>query len=164
MNEIVNTFLLAGNKFTPEMQLKPPGFTNSVCRPFTKNKERIGKFMLTGNTDCIYRNEQDEACFQHNMAYGKSEDSIKRAQSDKFLGDKGFGIASDSKYDGYQRGLVSMVYKFFDKKSRGSGVDTLLANKSTTEPNYQLANELHKQIIGKFRKRLLIFQRQYFQC
>ena len=146
MNEIVNTFLLAGDKFIPEMHLKRPGFTNSACRPFTKNKERIGKFMQTGNTDFIYRNELDEACFQHNMAYGKSKDSIKRTQSDKFL-------ASDSKYGGYQRGLLSMVYKFLDKKSNRSGVDTLLANKSATEPNYQLANELHKQIIRKFRKR-----------
>ena len=57
--------------------------------------------MQTGNTDFIYRNEQDEACFQDNMAYGKSKDSIKRTQSDKFLGDKAFGIARDSKYDGY---------------------------------------------------------------
>ena len=59
--------------------------------------------------------------------------------------DKAFKIASDSKYDGYQRGLASMVYKFFDKKSKGSGI--------TNESNYQLANELHKPIIRKFKKR-----------
>ena len=129
----------------PEMHLKQPGFTYSACGPFTKNKERIEKFMQTGNTDFIYKNELDKACFQHDMAYGKSKDLVKRTQSDKVLRDKAFKIASDPKYDGYQRGLASMVYKFFDKKSSGSGV--------ATEPNYQLANELHRQIIRKFKRR-----------
>ena len=63
-----------------------------------------------------------------------------------------FKAASDPKYDRYQRGLASMVYKFFDKKSSGSRVATSLANKSSTKPNYQLANELYRQIIRKFRK------------
>ena len=145
MNEIVNKFLLAGEKFMPEMHLKPTGFTYSACGPFTKNKERIKKFMQTGNTDFIYKNELDKACFQHDMAYGKSKDLVKRTQSDKVLRDKAFKIASDLKYDGYQRGLASMVYKFFNKKSSGSDVDA--------EPNYQLASELHKQIIKKFKRR-----------
>ena len=74
----------------------------------TKNKERTEKFMKTGNTDFIYSNELDKACFQHNMAYGKAKDLL-RSQSDKVLRDKAFKIASDSKYDGYQRGLASMV-------------------------------------------------------
>ena len=108
--------------------------------------------MQTGSTDFIYKNKLDKACFQHDMAYGKSKDLAKRTQSDKVLRDKAFKIASDPKYDGYQRGLASMVYKFFDKKSSGSGVDTSLVNKSATEPNYQLANELHRQIITKFKK------------
>ena len=148
----MNKFLLVGDKFMPEMHLKQPGFTYSACGPFTKNKERIEKFMQTGNTDFIYRNELDKACFQHDMAYGKSKDLAKRTQSDKVLRDKAFKIASDLKYDGYQRGLASMVYKFFDKKSSGSGVAALLANKSATEPNYQLANELHRQIMRKFNR------------
>ena len=67
MNEIVNKFLLAGDIFLSEMHLKQPGFTYSVCGPFTKNKERIEKFMQTGNTNFIYRNELDKACFQHDM-------------------------------------------------------------------------------------------------
>ena len=117
MNEIVNTFLLAGDKFMPEMHLKQPGFTYNACGPFTKNKERIEKFMQTGNTNFIYKNELDKACFQHDMAYGKTKDLVKRTQSDKVLKDKAFKIASDTKYDGYQRGLASMVCKFFDKKS-----------------------------------------------
>ena len=145
LNEIVNKFLLVGDKFMRELHLKQPGFTYSACGPFTKNKERIEKFMQTGNTDYIYKNDLDKACFQHDMAYGKSKDLVKRTQSDKVLKDKAFKIASDPKYDGYQRGLASMVYKFFDKKSSGSGI--------ANEPNYQLANELHKPIIQKFKKR-----------
>ena len=77
MNEIVNKFLLALNKSIPEMHLKQTGFTYSACGPFTRNKERIKKFMQTGNTDFIYRNELDKACFQDDMAYGKSKESAK---------------------------------------------------------------------------------------
>ena len=73
MNEIGNKFLLAGDKFMLEMHLKEPGFNYSACRPFTKNKERIEKLMQTGNIDFIYKNELDKACFQHDMAYGKSK-------------------------------------------------------------------------------------------
>ena len=145
MNDIINKFLPVGDKFMPEMHLRQPGFTYSACGPFTKNKERIEKFMKSGNTDFIYKNELDKACFQHDMADGKSKDLVKRTQSDKVLRDKAFKIASDPKYAGYQRGLASMVYKFFDKKSKGSGI--------TNEFNYQLANELHKPIIRKFKKR-----------
>ena len=74
MNEIINKSLLIGDKFMPEMHLRQPGFTYSACDPFTKNKERIEKFMQSGNTDFIYKNELDKACFQHDMAYGKSKD------------------------------------------------------------------------------------------
>ena len=136
MNKIVHKFLLVGDTFIQEMHLKQPSFTYSACGPFTRNKERIEKFMKTGNTNFIYKNELDKACFQHEMAYGKSRDLAKRTRSDKVRRDKSFKILSDSKYDGYQRGLASMVYKFFDKKSSRSGVDA--------EPNYQLASELHK--------------------
>ena len=145
MNEIVNKFLLSGDTFMLEMHLKQPGFNYSACGPFTKNKERIEKFMKTGNTDFIYKNELDKACFQHDMTYGKSKDLMKRTESDKVLRDKVFEIASDLKYDGYQRGLASMVYKFFDKKSSTGA--------SKAEPNYQLANKLHRQIIRKFKRR-----------
>ena len=127
----------------PEIHLRQPEFTYSACGPFTRNKERIKKFMQSGNADFIYKNELDKPCFQHDMAYGKSEDLVKRTQSDKVFRDKAFKIASDPKYDGYQRGLASMVYKVFDKKSKGSGI-------VTNESNYQLANELYKPIIKKF--------------
>ena len=105
-------------------------------------------FIQTRNTDFIYKNELHKTCFQQDVAYHKSKGLAKRTQSDKFLRGKAFKIASDPKYDGYQRGLASMVYRFFDKKSA-------LLNKSSgsgiaIEPNYQLANELHKPIIRKF--------------
>ena len=101
--------------------------------------------MQTGNIDFIYRNEFDKACFQHDMAYEKLKDLTKRAQSDKILRDKAFKIASDPKYDGYQRELASMVHNFFDKKSSGSGFNA--------DPSYQLENKLHKQIIRRFKER-----------
>ena len=145
MSEINKEFLLTGDKSMPEMHLRQQGFTYSACGPFTKNKERVQKFMQTGNTDFIYKNELDKASFQRNMAYSKSKHLVKRTQSDKVLRDKAFKIASDSKYDGYKRGLASMVYKLFDKKSSGSGI--------ANEPNYQLADEHHKLIIRKFKKR-----------
>ena len=109
-------FKMCKNEWNCEqMHLKQPSFTRSACGPFTKNKGRIAKFMQTGNTDFIYRNELDKACFQHDMAYGKSKDLAKRTQLDNVLRDKGFKIASDPKYDGYQRVIASMVYKFFEK-------------------------------------------------
>ena len=132
----------------PEMHLKQPGFTNGACGAFTKNKQRIEKFMQTGNTNFIYKNELDKACFQHDMAYGKSKDLAKRTQSDKVLRDKAFKIASDPKYDGYQKGLASMIYKFFDKKS--ASLNKSSGRGIVNEPNCQLANDLHKSIITIF--------------
>ena len=120
-NEIVNKFLLAGVKFIPEMHLKQPGFTYSACGPFTKNKERIQKFKETGDTSYIYKNELDKACFQHDMAYGDFKDIARRTASDKVLREETFNIAKNPKYDGYQTGLTSMVYKFIDRKAKGSG-------------------------------------------
>ena len=151
MNEIVSKLLLAGDKFMPEMHLKEPRFTYSACGPFTKNKERIGKFMQTGDINFIYKNELDKACFQHDMAYGKTKDLVRRTQSDKVLKDKAFKIASDPKYNCYQRGLASMVYKFFDKKS--ASLNKSKRSGISNKPDYQLANELHKPIIRKFEKR-----------
>ena len=111
MNEIVNRFLLAGDKFMPEMHLKQPGFTYSSCVPFTRNKQRIQTFMQMGDTNYIYKNEPHKACFQHDMAYEDFKDLEKRIPSDKVLKDKVFAIANNPKYDGYQRGLASVIYK-----------------------------------------------------
>ena len=69
MNENVNKFLLAGDRFMPEMHLEQIGFTYSACELFTKNNKRIQKFKETGNTRYIYKNELDKTCFQHDLAY-----------------------------------------------------------------------------------------------
>ena len=122
MNEIVNKCLLAGDKSMPKIHLKQPEFTYSACRPFTKNK-KYQKSKETGDTNYIYKKELDNACFQHGMAYGDCKDLAKRAVSDKVLGDKPFNFTKNPKYDGYQKGLTSIVYKFFDKMSPGSGVN-----------------------------------------
>ena len=97
----MNKFLLAGDKFMPEMHLKQPEFTYSACEPFTKNKERNQKFKETGDPRYIYRNELDKPCFQNDMAYGDFKDLAKRTTGDKVLRDKSFNIAKDPKYDGY---------------------------------------------------------------
>ena len=151
MNNTVNKLLLAGDKFMPEMHLRQPQFTYSVCGPFTKHKQRIQKFKETGDTNYIYKNELDKACFVHDAAYSDSKDLIKRTVADKILKNKSFDIAKDPKYDWYQRGLASMVYKFFDKKSVGSGAKHV--NTKITPQNQQLAEELHKPIIRQFKKR-----------
>ena len=151
MNEIVNKFLLVGDKFMSEMHLRQPGFTYSACGPFTKNKERIQKFKETGDASYIYKNELDKACFQHDLAHGDFQDLARRTTADKVLRVKAFKIAGDPKYDEYQRRLASMVYKFFDKKSSGSGFGTL-ENKSAANNeiklNIQLADEL--QLFNKY--------------
>ena len=144
MNNVINNFLLAGDKFMPEMHLRQPQFVYSDCGPFTRHKERIKKFKQTGDTRYIYRNELDQACFQHDSAYADHKDLINRTKSDKVLRDKADDIASNPEYDGYQRGLASMVNTFFVKKSMGSGVKKLKNSSSV------LADELHKPIIKTF--------------
>ena len=116
MKEVVKKILLVGGKFMPEMHLKQPRFTYSASGPFTKNKKRIQNFKETKDIKYSYRNEPDKACFQYDMAYGDFKDLARRTASDKMLRDKAFNIAKTSKYDGYQRGLTSIVYTFFDKK------------------------------------------------
>ena len=150
MNNIINKFLLAGDKFMPEMHLRQPQFVYSACGPFNTYKERIKKFKQTGDTRYIYRNELNKACFQHDSAYADHKDLINRTEADKVLRDKVYDIASNPEYDGYQRGLASTVYKFFDKKSTGSGFK---------KPSSSiLADELHKPITRKFNKRKVYSQ------
>ena len=134
----------------PEMYLKQPGFTCSAFGPFTKNQERIQKFKET-DTSYIYKNEIDKACFQHDTAYGNFRDLKRRTASDKTLRDKAHNIAKNPKYGGYQRGLRSMVYKFFHKKSKGSGVTN-----NEIKQNLQLAEELHNPIIRNIKKEQFI--------
>ena len=130
----------------PEMYLRDPIVgTYSVHEPFTRHKKKNSR-VHKGNINYIYRNELDKASFQHDMTYNKYRNLEKRTQSDKVLKDKAFAIASNLKYDGYQRGLASMVYKFFDKNSKGSGI------KNEVKKNQQLTNEIHKPIIRKFER------------
>ena len=150
MNNLINKFLLAGDKFMSEMHLRQPRFVYSACGPFTRHKERIKEFKWTGDMCYIYRNELDKAYFQHDSAYADHKDLINRTETDKVLKDKAYDIASNTKYDGYQRGLASMVYKFFEKKSAGGGFK---------KPSSSiLADELHKPIIRKFNQRKVYSQ------
>ena len=108
MNKVVNTSLLAGDKFMPGIHLKQPGFTYSACQPFTKNKGRIEIFKETGDTNYIHKNEFDKAYFQHAMVYGDFKDLARGIASDKVLRDEAFIIAKNPKYEGYQRGLAAI--------------------------------------------------------
>ena len=132
----------------PEMHLRQPQFVYSACGPFTRHKERINKLKKTGVTRYIYRNDLDQACFQHDSAYADHKYLINRTKSDKVLRDKAYNIASNPEYDGYQRRLASMVYKFLDKKSMGSGIKKDTAKSSSLI----LADEFHKSVIKKFNK------------
>ena len=150
MNNVIHKFLLAVDKFMLEIHLRQPRFVYSACGPFTRHKEKIKEFKRTGDTRYIYRNELDKACFQHDSAYVDHKDLINRTEADKVLRDKAYDISSNPKYDSYQRGLASMVYKFFDKKSTGSG---------TGKPSSSiLADKRHKPIIRKFNKRKVYSQ------
>ena len=137
MDKIINKFLLAGDKFLPEMHLRQVGFTYGACGSFTKNKEKIQKFKEIGDSRYIYQNELNKACFQHDIAFGDFKDLNRRTSADKVLRDKAFYIAKNKKYDGYQRGLASVVYKVFDNETSGSGI------KNKNISNKELAEELH---------------------
>ena len=84
MNDLINKFLLTGDKFMPEMHLRQPGFTYSACGPFTKSKKRIQKLKKTGDSRYIYKNELNKAYFQHDMAYGDFKDLKKEQLLIKF--------------------------------------------------------------------------------
>ena len=153
MNNIINKFLLAGDKFMLEMHLREPQFVYSACGPFTRHKERIKEFKRTGDTRLLYRNELDKAYFKHNAAYTEYKDVENRLISDPKLKNSAYDIASNPKYDGYQRGLASMVYKFFDSYSgKGNAKHTAKSSslERTKEVNTILAEELHKSVIKKF--------------
>ena len=133
---------MTGDKFMPEMHLKQTGFTYSACGPFTKYCKRIQKFKEAGNLKYLYRNELGKTCFAHDAAYSDSKDLAKEAIWDKILTDRAYETARNHKYHGYQRALASMIYKIFDEKT-GSEVSV----------NEELAEELHKPIIKKIKRR-----------
>ena len=143
----------------PEMHLRQPQFVYSAGGHFTRHKERTKKFKQTGDTCYIYRNKLDKTCYQHDSAYADHKDLINRTKSDKVLKDKAYHIASYPEYDGYQRGLASMVYKYFDKKFMGSGIARDTTKPSSLERSSSiLADELHKPFIKNFNKRKVYSQ------
>ena len=141
MIKIINKFSLGGDKFMPEMNLRQPGFTYSASGSFIKYKERIQKFKQTKDSRYIYQNKPHKACFQHYVAYGDFKDLPRRTATDKALRDKAFHVAKIPKYDQYQRGLASMVYKCFDKNTSGGAV------KSEFMSNQELVKEMYKQLL-----------------
>ena len=168
MNNIINKGLLVGDNVMPKMHLKQPQFVYAACGLFTKHKERTKEFKRTGDTRLLYRNELDKACFKHDAAYAKYKDVENRLISDQKLRNSAYDIASNPKYDGYQRGLASMVYKVFDSKVArldkktmpGKGNAKHTAKPSSlersslerTENNKILAEELHKPAIKKINR------------
>ena len=122
------------------------------------------KFKETGDGRYIYHDEIDKACFQHDMAYGDSKDLTRKTDFYKILRDKAFNIATNLKYDGYQRGLASMVDIFFDKKASATRLNKFAGSVIKNEDmlDQQLAGELHKQIIKiQEKKSTSTFYTQY---
>ena len=157
--KVIKTKNKAGDKFMPEMHLRQPQFVYSACGPYTRHKERIKKFKQTGDTRYIYRNELDKACFQHDSAYADYIGLINKTEVDKVLKDKSYDIASTPEYDGYQRGLASMVYKFFDKKATAEpSAKRVMGSGIKKDKSLILADELHKPVIKKFNKRKVYSQ------
>ena len=156
MNNIRNKLLLAGDKFMPEMHIRQLQFLYSACGPFTRHKERIKEFKSTGDTRLLYRNELDKTCFKHDAAYAKYKDVENRLISNQKLRNSANDIASNPKYDDYQRGLASMVYKFFDSKV--APLDKKTMSGKGIKNNKISAEELHKPVIKKFNKRKVYSQ------
>ena len=105
INGIVKKLLLAGDKFMSEMYLRQPGFGYNPNGPFTRNKEAIKAFKKAGDSSYIYQNELDNACNEHDMAYGDFKDLLGRTTADKVLRHKVFNIVKNPIHDRYQGGL-----------------------------------------------------------
>ena len=133
-----------------ELHLKLSGFTYIACGRFPKHRKKIQKFRETGDLKHLCRNELDKSCFTHDVAYSDSKDLAERTISDKIMKDRASEIARNCKYDRYQRALANMVCKVFDKKT-GSGVSV----------NEQLAEELHKPVIKKLKRRKIYARFKY---
>ena len=133
-----------------EMHLWDPKVKKySACGPFTRHQKRIDMFMKDRRLSHILKNRLDAACFQHDPTYTKYKDRLNREQSDIVLKNKALKIATDPRVNGYQRRLASMVYKFFNEVTKGSGIN-LQANSLNNET---LAEELHQPIIKNFKRR-----------
>ena len=135
--DIINRFLLIGDKFMPVMHLWNPKVGKySAGGPFTRHKQKINDFKKDGKLSHIFKNKLDTACFQHDSIFVKYKDRLNRKKSDVALKNKTLEIAMDPRINGYQRGLASMVYKFFDGRTKGSGLKydkKFLENKKLAE-------------------------------
>ena len=139
------------------MHLRQPRFTYSTCGLFTKNKEKIQKFNETGDSRYIYQNELSKSCFQHDMAYKDFKDLPRRLASDQVLRDKAFNVVKTPKYNGYQRGLASVVNRFFEKKSLDDDVTIKLCQINSQPKNYanQLLENLKKRkVFSSFKNNI----------
>jgi hypothetical protein len=139
-DSIINKFV---NNLPFELHLIDPIVGKySACGPGTKHQQRIQKYIETGDTSNIFKNELDKACFYHDSSYSKYKDVPNRQIADRQLMDQAIIIAKDETKDGYQRALAAMVYKFFEKKIQlGQG-----------KWNEILANELHKPVRRSFKR------------
>ena len=138
MNNTINKLLLAGDKFMPEIHLRQPQFTYSACGPFTKHEQRIQKFRETGDTNYIYKNELDKACFVHDAAYSDSKNLTKRTIAykilknlKKWLRDNDIVIYSTHNEgksvvaERFIRTLKSKIYKYMTSISKNVYIDKL---------------------------------------
>ena len=153
-SDIINKFLLVGDKFMTEMHLwDSKAKKYSACGPFTRHQKRIDMFMKYERISHILKNRLDAACFQHDSTCAKYKDRLNRKQSDIVLNNKALKIATDPRVNGYQKGLASMVYKFFNERTKRSGIN----NTGNLLVNLQLAEELHKPIIKIFKRRKVYY-------
>ena len=142
-SDIINKFLLIGDMFMPELHLWDAKVKKySACGPFTKHHQRIDQFMKDSRNKNIAKNKLDAACFQHDSAYNKYKNSLNRKQSNVVFKNKALKIAIDPKVNEQQRSLAAMVYKFFNERTKVSGIEIK-----------QLPEELHKPIIRNFKRR-----------
>ena len=143
---------MTGDKLMLELLLKQPWLTCSAYGPFTEHCERIQKFRETSNWKHLCRNELDKAWFGYDAACSASKHLAKRTISDTILKNIAYEITKNHGYDGHQRTLASMVYKFFNEKSESG---TIATSKVGISLNEQLAGELHKPVTKKFKRRKL---------
>ena len=120
-----------------------------------KNKERIQKLNKAGDSIYIYQNELEKSWFQHGVAYGDFKDVTRRTAPDNLFCNNAFDIAKNPEHDGYQRGLSSMVYNFFDKETSATCANKFAVSRIKNK-NYQLAEELYKQLLKKLRERKVV--------
>ena len=138
MNEIINKFLLAGDKFMPEMTLKQPRFKYSACGSFTKNKGRINNLNKQEIQDMFIKTKQIKLSFQHDVAYGDFKNLNEGTAADKALRDESFNFAPKiQNMIDINAALLQWSISFFAKKTSGETVKNLNIS------NKELAEELH---------------------